>query len=340
MRKFALALVFLAGCSANLEPLLSAPDDKTFDEKLKIHGPVDSWEVSTLQSEAQGKDPLRARNAASLLTLSREPEAEKSLIALGAATADVQIWSTAAASQMLKEQLGHGTFPRGLERADMIRLGLRSSDLKIYKTAFRLAQRLKMPELQAEIPKALQSAEPSVQALGVAALSPEQARERMGELQAYLKQADFETFPPMAIALIETRDKKAWEVVARSLVEHDMSARLDFINRVNFHMTPALYAFLVSRATQKDKFADDAYDILVSQVIQETYPCDRFLMNLTLPRLKAAAQTGKRDEEPEMLVTVAARGSNPSKHRLDWEELLHGQRAVEAAEKWLSEHRK
>lgn len=61
MRKFTLALILLAGCSATrLEPLLSAADEKAFDEKLRTHGPVDSYEVPTLQSEAQGKDPLRA----------------------------------------------------------------------------------------------------------------------------------------------------------------------------------------------------------------------------------------------------------------------------------------
>lgn len=341
MRKFPLVLLLLAGCSTTLEPLLTAPDAKTFDEKLRIHGPVDSWEVSTLQREAQSKDALRARNAASLLTLSREPAAEQSLETLGAATTDEQIWATAAASRLLKEQLGHGSFPKSLERADMIRAGLQSSDVKIYKTAFTLARRLKMPELQAEIPKALKSSDPGVVALGVGALTPEQARERMDELQAALAKADYETFPAMATALVETRDKKAWEVVARSCIEHKKgNALLAFVNEVNFHMTPAIYAFMVSRAARQDEFADYAYDILVSQVVQETYPCDRFLMSLSLPRLKKAAQTKKRDQDPEILVTVVSWGKNPSKNRPDWEQLIHGQAAVDFAEKWLSEHRK
>lgn len=241
MRKFTLFLLLLAGCSATrLEPLLSATDEQTFDEKLRIHGPVDSYEVSTLQSEVRGKDPLRARNAASLLTLSREPEAEQSLETLGAATTDVPIWATAAASRLLNQgALGHGSFPKSLERPDMVRQGLQSTDLKIYKTAFTLARRLKMPELQTEIPKALNSPDSGVVAPAVAALTPAQARERLDELKLRLKDANFETFPEMAIALVETRDPKAWEAVVQSWLEHnrDSGSQLGFINQVNFHMT-------------------------------------------------------------------------------------------------------
>lgn len=338
MRRFLPFLILLAGCSASLEPLLSSPDDKTFDEKLRIHGPVDSSEVASLKREALGKDSLRARNAASLLALSREPEAGQILETLGSTTGDVQIWSTAAASRLVKEQLDLGAFPKTLERPEMIREGLKSADPKVYKTAFTLATRLKLPELQAEIPKAMQSKDTEIQALGIAAMSPEQVSRRLDEFQGLLKEADYNTFPKMAVALVETRDKKAWDAVAKAYLEND--DRLSFNNYVNFHMTPALYAFMVDRATRPDKFADEAYDSLASQVVQETYPCDRFLMQLTLPRLKAAAQSKKRDEEAEIVVTIAARGSNPSKHRPEWKELLHGPAAVEAAEKWLSAHRK
>lgn len=178
MRKLALSLLLLlAGCTSTLEPLLSAPDAKTFDEKLKIHGPVDSSEVPTLEREAAGKDPLRARNATSLLTLSRDPKAQQQLEKLGASTADLNIWGTATADALLAEQLGHGQVPKSLERSDMTLQGLKSSDSKIYQTAFVMAQRLKLPELQTEIPKALNSKDAEIQALAVAALTPEQARE-------------------------------------------------------------------------------------------------------------------------------------------------------------------
>ena len=338
MRRFLPVLVLLAGCSASLEPLLSAPDDRTFDEKLKIHGPVDSSEVSTLKREARGQDPSRARNAASLLTLSREPEAEQELENLGATTNDVKVWSIAAASRLLKEQLDLGAFPKSLERPEMIREGLKSADSKVYKTSFALAHRLKLPELQAEIPQALQSQDSEIQALAIAALSPEQVLQRMDEIKKRLKEADYKTFPKMAIALVETRDPKAWDAVVKAYLEND--DRLSFLNDVNFHMTSAIYAFMVDRAARKDKFAEDAYDSLASQVVQETYPCDRFLMNLTLARLQAAARDKRIDQEAEILVTIASWGSNPSKHRPDWDKVLHGPAALEAAQKWLSEHRK
>ena len=342
MRKLLLGLLLLSGCSATLEPLLTAPDAQTFDEKLKIHGPVEAGEVSTLKREARGRDLGRARNAASLLSLSREAEAEQTLESLGSTTTDPAIWATAAASRLLKEQLGQGAFPKSLERSDMIRQGLQSAESKIYQTSFRLATRLKLPELQAEIPKALNSQDSETQALAVAALTPAQAKERLPELQARLKEADYATFPQMATALVETRDQAAWEVVVQSWLEHarDSGAQLGFINHVNFHMTPAIYAFMVDRAGRKDKFAEQAYFVLVTQVVQETYPCDHFLMALTLPRLKQAAKTGKREDEPEILVTVVSQGGNPSKSRPEWEKRLHGQAAVDFAEKWLSEHRK
>jgi hypothetical protein len=330
-------LIFLSGCSASLEGLLSAPDQKTFDERLKIHGPVDPSEVSTLKREAQNQDRTRARNAVWLLTLSREPAAEQALEFLGSTTADLQIWSSAAASRLLKQQLGIDGFPKSLERRDMVRLGLKSADAKIYKTAFTLAQRLKLPELQKEIPLALRSRDTEIQALAVAALTPEQARQRIGELHSALRAADYATYPALASALVETRDPKAWEIVATTSGDHP--SRLGFINHANFHLTPALHDFMVDRAARHDKFASDAYDILVSQVVQETYPCDPFLMKLTLPRLKAAARSGKRDEDPEILVTIVSRGSNPGKRRPDWNDLLHGQAAVDFAQKWLSAHR-
>lgn len=138
--------------------------------------------------------------------------------------------------------------------------------------------------------------------------------------------------------LVETRDKKAWDAVARSYFENEH--HLFFINDVNFHMTPTIHDFMVDRAARKDKFADEAYSSLVSQVVQETYPCDRFLMTLTLARLQAAARTRQIDQDAEILVTIASRGSNPSKHPPDWDKVLHHQAAIEAAEKWLSEHRK
>ncbi|MBN9420717.1 MAG: hypothetical protein J0I12_35050 [Candidatus Eremiobacteraeota bacterium] len=201
MRRFLPLLLVLAGCSASLEPLLSAPDSETFDEKLRIHGPIDSSELSTLKREVQSKEPLRAHNAASLLTLSREAEAEQVLEQLGATTADVRIWATASASRLLKEQLDKGAFPKTLERPEMIREGLKSPDPKVYKTAFALAHRLKLPELQAEIPKALQSKDSEIQALGIVALSPDQVRARLTEIQAHLQDADHLTYPKMAIAL-------------------------------------------------------------------------------------------------------------------------------------------
>ncbi len=105
-------------------------------------------------------------------------------------------------------------------------------------------------------------------------------------------------------------------------------------------MTPNLYAFIKDRSTRKDKFAREAYDILLSQVVQENYPCDRFLMAQTLAALKTEVKTGERDEDAEILVTIVSWGSNPSKNRPDWEKLIHGQAAVDFAQKWLNEHRK
>lgn len=341
MRKTILALFLLVGCSAaRLEPLLNASDSKSFDEQLKIHGPVTSDEVSTLIREAKRSDAKRSHNAIALLTLSRDPAAQETLEQLGASTNDVNAWGTATASALLREQLDVAKVPAALERADMAKLALQSSDVKLYRTAFIMARRLKLPELQAEIPKAMRSSDPETRALGVAALSPEQAKGQLAGLKAQLKESNYATFPQLAIALISTRDRDAWEAVARSFEEHepDHSTQTSFVNHVNFNMTPELYAFMVDRVKKHDKLAEEAYFILVSQVTHETYPCDRFLMTLTLPRLRQAVKTKKRDQDAEVLVTLVSQGSNPSKSRPEWKDLIHGQAAVDFAEKWLKEH--
>lgn len=336
-----LGLLLLAGCSSSrLEPLLRAPDSQAFDEQLKIHGPIEAGEVYQLKQEALGKDPLRARNAAALLTLSRDPSAGESLEGLAATTQDAAIWSTAAASALLREQLGHGAFPAALLRPEMAREGLKSQDSKAYRTAFEIARRLKLPELETEIPKALKSKDSETQAAAIAALSPEQAKSRLKELKAGLKEADYNSFPPMAIALIETGDKDAWQAVVDSYLhehEHD-SVSTAFPNEVNFAMTPQIYAFMVDRAQRKDEFAPEAFHSLVFQVVQENKKCDHLLMSLALPRLREAARTKVRDDDPEVLVTVVANGGNPTKHIPEWGKRVHGPEALAFAEKWLKEH--
>ena len=333
--------LLLAGCSSSrLEPLLSAPNSQAFDEQLKIHGPIESGEVYQLKQEALGKDQLRARNAAALLTLSRDPSAGESLQGLAATTQDAAIWSTAAASALLREQLGHGAFPAALLRPEMAREGLKSQDPKAYLTAFEIARRLKLPELQTEIPKALKSKDSETQAAAISALSPEQAKGRLAELKAGLKAADYASWPPMAVALIETGDKAAWQAVVDSILhdhEHD-SVQSSFVNKVNFDMSPQVYAFMVDRAQRKDEFAPEAYHSLVFQVVQENKQCDRLVMSLALPRLREAARTKVRDDDPEVLVTVVANGGNPSKYIPEWGKRVHGPEALAFAEKWLKEH--
>ncbi|MFN8609115.1 MAG: hypothetical protein U0931_16385 [Vulcanimicrobiota bacterium] len=341
MRRSWMLVLLLAGCSSSrLEPLLSAPDAQTFDRQLKIHGPIEDGEVATLEREARGPDARRARNAVSLLTLSRQAGATQSVLGLGSSTNDLELWSTATASALLREKLEQGAVPAGLLRPDMARQGLKSADLKTYRIAFQVAGRLKLPELQAELPKALESTDSETRALAIRALSPQQAQSHLAELRAELKTADYATFPPLAIALINSGEPAAWQAVVDSyLKDHERdSAQTSFLNEVNFNMTPQIYAFMVDRAKRSDEFAREAFSSLVFQVIQENKHCDHALMALALPRLREAARTKKRDDDPEMLVTVVAQGGNPSKTLPDFEKRMHGPQAQAFAEQWLKDH--
>jgi len=103
--------LLLMGCSAVPEALLTAPDQPSFNEALKVHGPVRDTEVSALISEASGQNPVRAYNALQLLSLSRSQDAQAALERIGATTPDPRRWACAASSLLVREELGQGKFP-------------------------------------------------------------------------------------------------------------------------------------------------------------------------------------------------------------------------------------
>jgi len=215
---------------------------------------------------------------------------------------------------------------------------LGSADRKLYLTSLRVAVRLKLPELEQELPRALQSKESEVVGVAAGALNLAQTKAALPLLTAGLKEADHLSFPVLCLALIRSGDARAQQAVVEAYGAQETTRRLAFVKKANFAMEPALETFLQKRVGVADEFGQEAFAILVSQVTLGVSPCDRRLMGLALPRPRKAAQSKTRDEEAEILITVVAAGGNPSGLRPDFSRLKHGQEAVDLAQTRLKSH--
>ena len=334
---FGLGLL-LCGCSLPVNPaLLDAPTRSEFNKLLKDHGPVVDAEVSSLEDALRNGTPLRQHNAMKLLACARSSSARPIMERAARTTQDPELWRLAMVSLWTAQELGHHKVDPALLRADMIDLCLASSDADQFRAGFRAAAESGSPKMAAQLPKALKSDDSELFALAVVRLTPEQARENLDLLHARLVKANYQALPPLALVLIKAG---AGDTLAKAYPE--IKERASLHNYLMDHSEPEVTEFLFHQADKGGALGDDAYSILVGQVIWGA-PCSRQLMEICCRRLERAPQDPKPVSHPkhnadsEALITHLV-VEPTSKLRPDFAKLFHGSEALKQARLWLKDH--
>jgi hypothetical protein len=326
-----------------LEKVLSARNEKEFNEAYVQHGAIREDELQAIYKATGSSTDYRRLNAAKLLRTTTKGNAieleHKALME----TKDVVVWAIMLDALLEKEPELAG------KRPEMIKAALERKDGETLGVGLRAGALSNYPGIRETARKYLDSPDEHVRAAAVSGLTVEDVRELQTRLaDMLLKEKDEDTFILLAKALIRTHDTNAATVVVQALEklkQDNDSLSSHFFNSLTFSAPDATTdRFLFTLAQSSSPVHEEGLGVLTTQVwankrepmVELVQLCSDKIEKGTLdinPRRQPPAS--KEQTDCEEMLSFMETGKNPIS---DFDSRRIGKNALGFGRKWLKEH--
>lgn len=330
-----------------LEKLLSASDDREFNDALSIYGTLKSEDVPVVVKAIDVSSSRRRKNAALMLSLCRQDGCRESSVNVVRKTNDVTVWAILVETAARTDE----TILR--EKPDLLKKALASEDAELLAPALRVALKINREGIQEQILKLLDSKDMKVLEVVLNNLSPAFAKQEAARLARMLDDDKTYGDVEMEIALALVRaDDSQYHPNVKAFVARLKKARRDhmFFNEAFTSEDKQMVDLLWKMARMKDgdvltELRDQAYDALTRRVwapsMRETVSVELMQMTLTYLR-QAPLDTNPRahfDDSQYGAKSALYLVAFVNKGNTDFESFLYGKDAIAFTEKWLKEHK-
>lgn len=333
-----------APTNALLESLLNAPNDKDFNERFYLHGPVREEELPAIFEATSSGSARRRRNGASLLCTTVKGNAGELQQRVVVETRYVELWAIEFDCVMDRWPELAG------KRPDMIKAALENSEPNILAVGLRAAIMSNYPGAHEQARQYFDHQDPKVRAAAVSGLTPDDVRELLPKLKEMIAtEQDEDTFIMLAKSLIRTNDANASEIVVKQLEqlkEKRDTLWLHFFNDLALFTPPdaIITRLLFTLARGHSTLRTDAFSVFSRWVWSKHLDPNRDAVEMCIAEIKSGnLSTDPRrqpfakeeQEDCENMFSYMRDGKNPIN---DFAGRIRGQDAVEFAQKWLKEN--
>lgn len=331
-----------------LEAILSAKDDRDFNEALIVYGTLQEEDVKDVIVALRSSRERRRKYASWMLKLCRVDGCRQPQFDTVRKTDDLIVWAN------LIEVAGRNEPAVLKERDDLMTQALETSDAETLAPALRVAIAINRKGIDEKCRTLLNSKDEKVLEIVLENLSPDIAKQEAPRLAVML--ADEKGYDNVAMelsmAIIRSGDEQYHpqimtfiERLRRQKSEHS------FFNETTFSEDRQTVDFLWKAARSKDgetlsSLRDKAFDSLCRRVYAQDVrePVSYELMEMSLGYLRAVSM----DTNPRAHINDPQNGADSAGRMIafvktgssDFEGRMWGKDAVKFIEKWLTENKR
>lgn len=318
--------------AALFEAMLTAPDEKAFEQTLLAHGRVQDDEIPILARDTLSGHEAKRRNATRLLTtrVANSALAATALSDRVRDTPDLQVW--AVATLCLLETPAYRS--QAATRTEFIKKALQSKDVTELRAGLAAGLIAGDPATRAALRSALEHPDDGIRKVAIAALAATGDPSSEPLLRAYLAT---ERLPgpltEIVAALASSNSPDAKSALREALLQADVTKSVILINALHDQLKkarPWVSELLIELAGQRGFLRKPALDLLAEQDLpQQLVPLCIKLYEETPPIDDPQWTENLLCRQPcdRYLSQLAARP-------------LQGSDALAFAQKWLQEHSK